>query len=428
MQNAELQESRDKVETLLETYTDLYDFAPVGYFSIDEQGVILEVNLTGASLLGVERSRLTKQRLQRFVAAPSQPIFVDLLKKIFAGSEKQICELSLLNERGITFWADIQATSAVSERDAKKWCRMAISDITTLKQEEEVRHRLEVMEVANNDLKLEIIQRQKVEADLKKSEAHYAQLFQESLQLQEEFRHLSHRFLSAQEDERKRLSRELHDEIAQALVGINIHLESLTAKDSVNIKNIRKDIIRTQRLVENLVNIVHQFARELRPPVLDDLGLIPALHSFMKSFTARTGVRTHLTAFAGVEKLDLSRRTVFFRVVQEALTNVARHAKASRVEVVIQKLPGGVSLKIKDDGKSFSVKRALHAKGGKHLGLLGMRERLEMIGGSFTIESTPGKGTTVSAEIRTVANDSQDAPKLVVQTAPVRDDNLALHR
>jgi signal transduction histidine kinase len=145
---------------------------------------------------------------------------------------------------------------------------------------------------------------------------------------------------------------------------------------------------------------VHRFARDLRPAVLDDLGLIPALHSFMKNFTTRTGVRASLATFAmKIDKLDAARRTALFRVAQEALTNVARHARASRVEVSLQKLRGRLCMKIKDDGKSFNVERTLHANGGKRLGLLGMRERLEMVGGSFTVESSPGKGTIVQAQI-----------------------------
>ena len=86
MQNAELQEARDRMEALLEKYTDLYDFAPVGYFSLDEQGLILEVNLTGAALLGVERSRLINRRLPRFVAPASQPVFLAFLERVFAGT------------------------------------------------------------------------------------------------------------------------------------------------------------------------------------------------------------------------------------------------------------------------------------------------------------------------------------------------------
>jgi len=133
--------------------------------------------------------------------------------------------------------------------------------------------------------------------------------------------------------------------------------------------------------------------------VLDDLGLIPALHAFLKNFTAETGVHTHLTGFAGLEALDAPRRTILYRVAQEALTNVSRHAKASRVEVTIQKLATGICMKINDDGKSFSVDPLLVAKGSKRLGLLGMRERLEMVGGRFDIKSAPGQGTTVIAEM-----------------------------
>ena len=196
------------------------------------------------------------------------------------------------------------------------------------------------------------------------------------------------------------ISRELHDVIAQTLTGINVRLAALKKEAATNTKGLDRNITRTQRLVEHSVNIVHQFARELRPAVLDDLGLIPALHSFMNSFTIRTGVRASLTSFTmKLEQLDTTRRTVLFRVAQEALNNVARHAQASRVEVSIQKLPDCICMKIKDDGKSFDVERALHANGGKRLGLLGMRERLEMIGGSFTVQSAPGKGTTVQAQI-----------------------------
>jgi len=146
---------------------------------------------------------------------------------------------------------------------------------------------------------------------------------------------------------------------------------------------------------------VHRFARELRPALLDDLGLIPALLSFMKSFTKETGLRVSLTAFTSgrIKELDSAGRTALYRVAQEALTNVARHAQASRVEASILKVPHGLRLRIKDDGKSFQVERGLHAKKSQRLGLLGMRERVEMVGGRFTVESAPGQGTTIQAQI-----------------------------
>jgi signal transduction histidine kinase len=260
---------------------------------------------------------------------------------------------------------------------------------------------LRAVELAASNLELhqEIAQRKAAEEALKKKEHHYSRLLAQSDRLQEQSRQLSRQVLLAQEEERKKISRELHDVIAQTLTGINIRLATLKKEAALNKNGLDRSIALTQRLVEKSVNIVHRFALELRPAVLDDLGLIPALHSFLKSFSAHSGVRTHLTAFAAVEQVDTGRRTVLFRVAQEALTNVARHAEASRVDVSIEKLPTAVCMKIKDDGRSFQVERVLHGNGHKRLGLLGMRERLEMVGGNLGVESAAGKGTTITAHI-----------------------------
>jgi signal transduction histidine kinase len=183
------------------------------------------------------------------------------------------------------------------------------------------------------------------------------------------------------------------------LTSINVRLGALKNQAALSTTGLDRSIARTQQLVKHSVNVVHRFARELRPAVLDDLGLIPALHTFMKHFRAETGIRVSLSAFAAVEQVNGDKRTVLYRVAQEALTNVARHAQASQAEVKIQKLDGAVCMTIKDDGQGFQEGRVLHAKKSKRLGLLGMRERLEMVGGSFTITSVPGKGTTILAQI-----------------------------
>jgi signal transduction histidine kinase len=264
--------------------------------------------------------------------------------------------------------------------------------------------RLERMAFSNKKLKKEILDRHKAERALKKSEAHYLQLFEESRHMQEQLRHLSRQLLLAQEEERKRISRELHDEIVQTLVGINVHLASLKAKSQLNIKEFLKKINLTQRLVENSVDIVHRFARELRPTVLDDLGLIPALESFIKEFTERTHIAVHFKAFAGVEHLNSTKRTVLYRVAQSALSNVDRHAQATEVNVTIRKNNGAIQLEIHDNGKSFAIERVLFVKRHKRLGLLGSRERVEMVGGKFSIESAQGNGTTISAEIPMTTN------------------------
>ena len=251
----------------------------------------------------------------------------------------------------------------------------------------------------NGRLKREIGRREVVQEALEKSERHYGQLLEKSRRMQEHLRRLSHEILSAQEEERKKISRELHDEIGQMLTAINVKLAALKNEATANTTGLKKKIAGTQRLVERSMDTVHRFARELRPPLLDDLGLIPALQSSIKEFTKRTRIPVHFTAFGAVERLHSDKRTVFYRVAQEAFTNVVKHAQATLVEVSIKRLGGVVCMEIQDNGKSFLVERALFAKKIKRLGLLGMRERVEMVGGNFSIESAPGKGTTIRAQI-----------------------------
>ena len=247
--------------------------------------------------------------------------------------------------------------------------------------------------------KSELVQRRAVETSLKKSEKHHILLLEQSRQMQEHLRHLTRQILTAQEDERREISRELHDEIAQTLTGINVQLANLKREAVVNTKGLRGKIAGTQRLVRKSVGIVHRFARRLRPALLDDLGLIAALNSFINGIQGHSDLAIKLTTFPELKDLDVTKRTVFYRVAQEALTNVARHAEAKVVQVIFKSQPKTILMEIRDNGKSFNVQYVLLAKGKKHLGVLGMRERVEMVGGTFKIESSPGQGTLVSAEI-----------------------------
>ncbi|TDU63092.1 signal transduction histidine kinase [Prosthecobacter fusiformis] len=260
---------------------------------------------------------------------------------------------------------------------------------------------LRTVELANTnqELKKEIIQRRAVEDSLRTSEKTSSQLLEKSRHLQEELRHLSRQLLSAQEQERKRISRELHDVVAQTLASINLRLAGLQTLNTANIKEMRQKIVVTQRLVAKSVDIVHRFARDLRPAMLDDLGLIPALQSSMKGFMERTGIRVELTTFAGVEQLSSVTRTMLYRVAQEALANIARHSKASRATVIIRKARHSIQMEIHDNGQGFKVEGAVFARSSKGLGLLGMRERVEMVGGTFCVKSELGKETTLLVEI-----------------------------
>lgn len=249
------------------------------------------------------------------------------------------------------------------------------------------------------ELKQEIIQRNVVEESLRTSQATSSELLAKSLQMQEELRHLSRQLLTVQEAERQKISRELHDVIAQTLTGINVRLATLSGESKISTKDLQQKIARTQRLVEKSVDIVHRFARELRPSVLDDLGLIPALESYLKGYTEDTGIPVKLNVFADIELSDSNRRTVLYRIAQESLKNVYRHAKATQAEVSIKQSKGVITMEIKDDGQGFAVDGMSCATKTNRLGLLGMRERMEMIGGTFCIESAPGKPTTIRVEL-----------------------------
>ena len=307
--------------------------------------------------------------------------------------------------RASTFFAE--AITPIEEthrgaREANVHLKIMIESLT---------QRTEELAVSNVRLKDEIIQRRAVEESLRTSELTTSRLLEKSRHMQEELKLLSHELLSAQEEERRKISRELHDVIAQTLTSINMRLAALKAESTSSTKELQQKIASTQKLVEKSVDIVHRFARELRPTVLDDLGLIPALASFLKNFMEDTGIRVSLTAFAEVEIMDNARRTALYRVAQEALTNVARHSKATRADVSIKNIEGVIHMNIKDDGQGFEVDGNQPARKSNRLGLLGMRERIEMVGGTYCVESEPKKGTTIRAEIPSVNKSAGNAPE-----------------
>jgi signal transduction histidine kinase len=254
------------------------------------------------------------------------------------------------------------------------------------------------MSSQNLKLKKEIAHRQKVEEDLREQRKELSLLLTQSRLQQKQLRDLSHGILYIEEEERKRISRDLHDVITQTLVGINVHLAVLDQGSSAPPATFRRQISKTQLLVKKAVQIVHDFARELRPTTLDDLGIIPTLQLYMERFMADTGIRANLKASAKIDQLTTKMRTALYRIAQGALTNVARHSKASRVDVTIESTKTFIRMTIKDDGKGFQVDEKTKLRKNR-LGLISMRERAEMVGGSFEVDSAPGKPTTVQVVI-----------------------------
>ncbi len=220
-----------------------------------------------------------------------------------------------------------------------------------------------------------------------------AQLVQAVTRNAAEIRRLSTQHIIAQEGERKRIAQELHDEMGQALTAIRLDLEAVTrALAPETPSRTRQRLTEATWLVEELLTQIRDLALALRPGMLDDLGIVPTLSWYLTEYAQRTGVKCTLDAASLSERLPAEVELVLYRIVQEALTNSARHADAGHVNVCLSFQPGIIRATVEDDGRGFEARQ-----GG--LGLLGMQERAETLGGRVEIQSRPGAGTRVTVTI-----------------------------
>jgi signal transduction histidine kinase len=202
----------------------------------------------------------------------------------------------------------------------------------------------------------------------------------------------------AQEDERARIARELHDETSQTLTAFTFHLAVLRQLEPRNDK-ARQQLEYLQTLSRQMSQDIYRLVRDLRPAQLDDLGLVAALQYLISETEKRTGLITALHVSGDKRRLDALVETVLFRVAQESLTNVARHAGVQSARLYLAFLPERVTLRIEDDGQGFDPAVAVSPSGG--LGLVGIRERVESIGGNLYVDSAPGFGTRVEVQADT---------------------------
>jgi two-component system sensor histidine kinase UhpB len=197
--------------------------------------------------------------------------------------------------------------------------------------------------------------------------------------------------LRAQEEERKRVARDLHDEVNQALTAILLRLEALT---QIAPPRLREELAETKSLANQAMGELLQLARQLRPTALDDHGLVPAIEDQLRRFKAQYGIETSLSTDGELDDLGSDQQLVLYRVTQEALNNVVRHAHASSVSVQIARANGAVALEVTDDGEGFAVSDARRG-----LGLDGMAERARLVDGEFHLDAAPGRGTTLRLRV-----------------------------
>jgi PAS domain S-box-containing protein len=222
---------------------------------------------------------------------------------------------------------------------------------------------------------------------------------------------LSSRLFQVQEDERRHLARELHDRMGQELTAVKIDLQAAQhLEDRAAIVRRVDDSI---AVLDLLVQQARQLSLDLRPPLLDDLGLVPALRWYLDQQTQRTGLRVTFFADPALERVDAAIETACFRVAQEALTNILRHARAQAVSLELHRTTESLHLVVRDDGIGFDVAAAQErARQGASLGLLGMRERLALVGGELDFKSESGRGTEVHAflPVQSQPDDQEASP------------------
>lgn len=206
--------------------------------------------------------------------------------------------------------------------------------------------------------------------------------------------------IKAQEEERKRIARELHDETSQSLTGLVIGIRMVQEIVPDDMPEIIERLGNINDLAHATLNEVHTMAIRLRPSVLDDLGLAAALRSYCKEFTEITGIKVEMQLLGMSQRLTPELETVLYRVVQEALTNVARHSGATNCRVTLKRRERFISGAIEDDGRGFDSQSVMMSdEKGRGLGLHGMKERIELVGGSLEFDSRPNDGTSIFIEV-----------------------------
>jgi signal transduction histidine kinase len=212
---------------------------------------------------------------------------------------------------------------------------------------------------------------------------------------------LLERVINVQEEERKRLARDLHDDFAQTLTALSVTIQAVKHSIPTEMQGLQQQLDSLQSLVSNTLDQVGRWIQDLRPRMLDDLGLVPAIRSYAESRLEPAGTRVQVEASGLKRRLPPQIELTLFRVVQEAVSNIARHAHARTAQIRFDLYDGGqIVAHVEDDGDGFIPAKYLHAQDGMQgIGLLGMRERIAALGGTLTIDSTPRRGTRIRAEV-----------------------------
>jgi PAS domain S-box-containing protein len=339
---------------------DLYQNAPCGYHSLDADAVVTQINDTELRWLGYHRHEVVRRlKLTELMPLHCRGDFDAAFSTLKKYGRVRDVQVEMRRKDGSTFHALLSATAVSDSHGQFLESRASMFDITRRKLAED-------------------------EATC------YAQ----------RLKAMSRRAVEIQETERRRLAQELHDRVGQSLTALNINLNIMKGQispSSASIVGARLDD--SLKLVEATVESIRDVMAELRPAVLDDYGLAAVLRWYADDFGQRTGVATAVIGHDPTPRLASALEEILFRIVQEALTNVVKHARARQANVMLETHPGRFRLSVCDDGCGFDSSGLQQPAGHRGWGLMIMRERAESAGGELHVESEPGLGTRVIVDL-----------------------------
>jgi PAS domain S-box-containing protein len=349
-------------------YRRLFEQAPYGHLLTDAAGRIEEANAAAASLLGTSPLDLRGQLLVAFVSPEHKKGFkARLSRSRTARGESAEWDMRMRCQDG-GFEAALAVTPLPQGKEPAASLLWSLRDISA---------------------------RKRTEARLKESERRHRRLYRQVRAQRDHLRVLSARYLRAREDEARRIAHRLHDEAAQITAAAHLALDEIGSELPAVLGERLLDV---RAVLDGLDAHLRCLSHELRPTLLDDLGLAPALGFLAESFSARTGIPVEVEGDLGQERLEPLVETALYRIIQEALANVGRHAEAGRVAIGFQRSQRSLRFWVRDDGVGFDA-QAVGAGRGGGLGLLGMRERLAAIGGRLEVVSSPGTGAQLKASL-----------------------------
>ena len=370
MQNTELRRVQEELEAARNKYAHLYDFAPVGYFTIDGNGVIAETNQTFCSLLGYSRNQVIGKSFTRFIRTDDQDILYLHHRRLLKSGNQESFELGLVKNDGNEVFVSLECMISEEPAGDSGFVRATVNDISLRKQmEQELRSLNQTLE-------------ERVKERTALAETRLAEL-----------QRLATQMIDAEERERQRIAHLLHDDLQQILVGARLQVQTVIEEPepAVVLENVNQ-------LLKTAIDKSQSLSHRLSPPVLHRFGLTEALEWLIYQQEKQFGLQVDLKVDQTAVENDLV-KVFLFRAVQELIFNVIKHSGVKKADVHLFGSDDRLILCVSDPGRGFNAEilNSWEKKGG--LGVAYLRERARAMGGSMTIESAPDKGARVTLTI-----------------------------